>query len=394
MYSKSYVLAGLFGVTMIVCVRDGLADIIIVPELNSKLVIDDNIKLATNGKKNATSIEISPQLNVHHQVERAEMHLRTALRVRRFDHDKTLNSNEQEAAFHGNYRFERSLFQWNMELDNRNTLSSEREATGLIETAKQRRRWQLQPQWSKQLSERAQMNVRYSWLGTDYQGNASKGLLDYTFHEIASHLSYAHTGKQKMHGLFYASDYRAEQSQLTTRTVGISLGLDRLTSEKSKLALSGGVRFYKNVQTLNRSTQQVKLSEQSHALVLKIAWEINLYQGQVATSYVRSLTPSGAGSMMQEDQLTLFTKYQLKERNKLTFALNLLRQEKLTDTDNERFLFSMDTAYRYQMKKNLLTSVGYKFTAQHYQPVTKTAFSNRIVVDIKYTWDRLRLDYF
>ncbi len=109
---------------------------------------------------------------------------------------------------------------------------------------------------------------------------------------------------------------------------------------------------------------------------------------------MRSLMPSGVGSMMQEDQLNLSVKYQIKEKNKLTLALKVLRQEQLTDVDNDRFLFSMSTTYLYQMKKNLLTSIGYQLTGQRFQSVTKFGISNRFVIDIKYTWDALRLDYF
>jgi len=372
----------------------GLADIIVVPELHSTLIADDNVKLETTGGRHATSIEISPRLDVHHQTERAELHLRAAVTARRFDHDKTLDSNDQKADFYGDYRFEKSIFQWNVGLDNRNTLSSEREETGLIETAGQRRKWQLQPQWSKQLSERTQMSVQYSWFDIDYRGSASKGLLDYTFQEIASRLSYRFSEKQKMHGLFHVSNYRVEVSQLTTRMVGLSIGLDQFMSEKSELSLSGGVRIYENKQTLKRSIQCVKLSEQSHALILKIAWKMSLHQGQLATAYIRSLTPSGTGSMMQEDQLNLFAKYQLKERNRLAFSLKVLRQGKLANTDNDRFLSYMDTAYKYQLKKNVLTSLGYRFTAQYYQHATKTAFSNQAVISVEYTWDRVKLDYF
>ncbi len=392
--SRSNVLAGLLGAMVIIFSRCGLADIIITPELYSRFIVDDNVKLATNGKKNANSIEIAPQFKVHHRTEKTEMYLKAIFKMKRFDRNKRLNSNGQKANFYGNHRFEKNIFQWNVELDNSSILSTEREATGLIETTEQRRRWQLQPQWSKQLSERTQMSVLYGWLQTDYQGRESKRLLDYTFQEIGSSLSYILSEKQKINGLLYASRYRVDESQLTTRAMGLSMGLDRRMSEKSELALSAGTRLYENVQTFNRSFRRIKLSEQSYALIFKVGWKMSLYRGQLATVYMRSLIPSGVGSMMQEDQLSLSAKYQLKEKNRFTFAFKVLRQERLNDIDNDRFLFSMSAAYIYQVKKNLLTSIGYQLTGQRFQSVTKFGISNRLVIDIKYTWGALKLDYF
>lgn len=338
---------------------------------------NDNILLIPNQRNGVMGGMVNAGVRVQRSEELGFLRLAPSLRSTRYDTSEPLDSNEQLIDATWSRRSE--LGQWRVDANwtRDTTLTSELEITGLVQSRKRRVAYYVAPSYKYAVTPRNLVGVDLVYTSAKYEDADFTGLVDYTYLRSAANWGYQWSERTVVSGILTASRMEAEQINNTVDSTGAQLQLNTNFSERWDGTFSAGLRHSKTTRVGTTSSNGWLADARMNRKDDYGAWRIGLS---------RTVDPSGIGTLVQRDQLTLAREQALSPLWHLSASVYAASNQ-----DVQTIGLSTNRDYRNSLLKlsRLLTpawsaELSYSYDWQQYTGQTGEAERSIIMLGVRY----------
>lgn len=255
---------------------------------------------------------------------------------------------------------------------------------GSVETivaGETRNRYQIEPEFTFELTERTQAGVAASYQANRYDSDAVQVHVDYDYFEGSGFVGWALDPRNDFTVGAYANRYEAKDSSTETDAYGAELGYQYSWSEVAGVGIE---LFYEQNDTTTFVPVTVEESTSG--------WggTVSAYRkGEVSAwrlSMGRTFIPTGDGGKTESDQLRLQYDRDLTPRLEFRGAGRYQSRNSLSTggQGGNRDYARVDVALRWMMAPTWYLQGGYSYIWQDRENAAGTAVNNRYFVSIGY----------
>lgn len=369
------------------------------PSVRLGLEYNDNITLTTAPHDSVTGANLTTNLDLGARQESWEVWAGLQLSGRRYVDRDDLDADNRSANLRYEHRAERSLWSLKTSYTDESILNT---TTIDADVGKQsaRTNTNLNPGWSLSLTETTQLRMDYQYIGTRYDDGVRAGLLDYQQQAVNLTLSHQHTSRISGYAIlgFSTFEVTTPESQIvtsytnTSQTNTVQLGISYDFTETLKGSLSGGPRKTvsetKTIQFCGLGClTHVPNSSTSYGSVFEVNLKNQLELTTTSIGFRRGLDPSGSGSEVQSDSLSLGINRQLTpERLSLWASASIYKFEALDMTSNSlnRKYYQFESGWRWRWREDASIDASYRYSRQQYLNASEIASANAVFVTFSY----------
>ena len=364
------------------------------------LEYNDNITLSTTPHDSVTGANLTTNLDLGARQENWDMWAGLQLSGRRYADRDDLDADNLFGNLRHEYRTPRSLWSLKTSYTDESILNT---TTIDADVGKQAARTgtSLNPSLSLSLTETTQLRMDYQFVGTRYDDGARTGLLDYQQQVVNLTLSDQHTSRLSGYTIlgFSTFEVTTPEPQInisytnTSQTNTVKMGISYDFSETLKGSLSGGPRK----TTSETKTAQlcglgcmthVPISSTSYGSVFEVDLKNQLELTTTTIGFRRGLDPSGSGSEVQSDSLSVGINRQLTpDRLGLWASASVYKFEALDTTSinslNRKY-YQFESGLRWRWREDASIDASYRYSRQQYLNATEIASANAVFVTFSY----------
>jgi hypothetical protein len=378
---------------------------------------DDNIRLTPESQDEAWGVTLSPDLSLNYLTEILRARAHAALDIVRYD-DDSLDSDEQLYEFLARYRSS-ELTTWSLraayQLESVLRRTSVDEAAdvivppeeglpvadplnpetstdvGLVEREVERSTTTFAPAWTRRLTERFTLGLRYRYRDVSYDDAEDTGLTDSQRHSGVTSLAYLLTERDQLIGevSYERTRYETDPEERTFEQWELTAGIRHLFSETLTGRFDAGFR--------STSAKQGDLDEDDTGYVARASLdkrgERTVWSGRVE----HEVLPRSTGVLVQTDRLALFVDHRLSERWRATLLGEIFQEEGLREESGvrDRFQYEISPALRWLWTPELSLELTYR---RLYQEIDdddgdEDATSNAVYLTVDYIWPKIVLPW-
>ncbi len=346
---------------------------------------DDNIRLTSRDHNSVVGMTLAGTIKAGRRTETSDVNLKGGVALKKYSGEDGLNTNNFDLGVNAAHRTQRNEFTLITAVKLDSTLTSEIQSSGLMWAHKRRIKKNFALSWTHFLSERTSLKLGYSHTDTDYKNAKNTGLSNYTYQSMDAMLLYSLNNKTVVSSTLTSSLYKgSNRTKTEIQDLGILIGIKHNFSETFSASAGAGVRYstteYKTSKIGGHNTDTGFLL---NANVRRI-FERTMVNGLVS----RSVLPSGSGTLLITDQLSLEADYQVDERLSLNLVTAVYRNSS-ADEDNkfyDRIYYSIQPKIRWKIAHRWLVEGSYRYRYQRYDASDLAADSNAIFLSVKYVW--------
>jgi len=344
---------------------------------DAQMEYNDNILLRTGHNDATAGGLLNAGLQIRRMDERSTLHLMPSLRFSRYDSDEPLDSNDQLLRGDWTLVGERSKWRVDGEWTRDTTLTSELEISGLVQDRKRRLYRAIAPSYSYALSDRYSVGADVFYSKVDYQDTGFSGLIDSDYTSVAANWTYLWSEQTSVAAIVYGSRFNAELFGNQVDSTGAQLQVKSAYGERWESNVSLGLRH---------SAGKGVGTDSSNGWLSNLQLTNKDEYGRWYVNVGRSVDPSGAGVLVQQDSLALSRAQDLSPRWSM-FASGSWR----VNRDLQPLAISQDRRYRsamlrlsYALTRNWRLDTIYSYAWQAFADFPDQAESNSFIVGVHY----------
>lgn len=392
----------------------------------------DNLDLRAGDSPIAnTTASISPRASFFSRSEAREIKGSLGLSANAVSNDAATSTLDYSAAVQGTWRpDELNQLGLSTHLVRDSTQQSELAATGVVLARYQRTQLTLAPSWQRALDERTTLSVGYQ--GTSVRYEAEAGLADYTDQNlslglrrlVSERLSVSATATQRWFRAdpltqprtVSATTLLLAETTNTTRTSGLSLGIQFQASERLQLNADVGVQGWKTDQRQRLSTcvspflpgllfpiaacretgfpltsADSDAESSSRTSTYGADGSYRFETGDVSFALGRSATASGSGALLQTDRISGGLRGRWSDTLAYSVDTSAVRSRTPDGQGSESRYFRFSPALSWRIDPQISLDVGIATTRQRSGAGAPTARANEIFVSLSYRLDPLSI---
>lgn len=345
---------------------------------------DDNVGLNRTNAESSPGYILRVSARAGSRTETRDLNLDAEVTRRQYFSDSDRDTTD--LGLNGQYlqRIERDRFELGLGLDWDSTLTSEVATSGRVQVRKRRERWSLAPGWERQVSERLSLNAGLSYQDVSYDDGLAAGLVDYSFATLGAGFGYGLDERTQLIGRVSYDRYDADQVRNEVESYGVLGGVAWAVSETWNLTTLLGVRRAEARTAAGR--------EDSTGGLFDIASTWRLETGSLRAGLSKSLTPSGAGGLLDTTRANLRWNHDFDRRLGAVLDLDAYRNREPSGNAgaDDRDYYAVAPRLRYRLERDWALELGYRYRYQKYDNQPDGADSNAVFVNIAYTPQRER----
>ncbi len=386
------------------------------PSARSMMRIEDNIRGASLEKESAWGFDTGGAVNLRARTETLTSEIVPRFNLRRFIIGDNLDADEYSITSTNDWVRERSALGLDFSYSRDSTLTSEATDAGRVDDVKNRDSIIVTPSVSYALTDVVSAQSSFTYNDVSYVDVGNSGLIDYTYLQGTAGLNYQ-WGEQL---LFFAntsvSNFKAPETESTTRTYGGQTGATLTWDENLTLTAAIGwnssdIKFVEQQVIVvadpfpRLALVSVKDEASSSGPIANVSIRKIFETTVMKFDYVRQVSPSGRGSQSNSDRVTLNVVTRLNDRLSLIFdgQYDSRTAEGATSggavlgggaaRDLNRDYAEVRGAIRYQIFEEWYLSAAYRFGHRTSTNLTNVdvADSNSVFLTVDY--NGLRQDY-
>lgn len=370
----------------------GAAEWSLQPTLTLGLEYDENLALTTAPHDSTSGFSITPQVNVTGASERSKLSLDILLNYTEYSGGDVEDTNEQVLSL-SSYNQTTERTRWGLDGDfRRDTLLSiinigtgTGELTdtdvGLARAKVRRDRRSLEPSWTRQLSERNSLGLRYEFVDVGFSDTAgTTGLEDYEVHTLAATFSREITSRDDFNLGISTSRFKASDKSSEADTVRIAVGMTRAFSETANGTFSiGASETEETIASKEEKTSGFILEARAEQKS-----ELTTLDGVIS----RDVYPSGGGRAVQSDQLRVNLLRKISPKLNFELKATLFRNKVVegSDPDIDRRYYEVEPGLSWQWTPHWFVNTSYRYRRQKFDAEPDTAKSNAVFLGVAYNW--------
>ena len=375
----------------------------VVPSIQMEEEYEDNIYLTTEAHDTVWGSAVSPSVQLVHTAPTSVTEVSARLRFNRYSGDNVRNTDVQYLTLSSRNRMPRGMWALKGSFARDTTLTTLVEAQsdtadeekladtenideGLVQVEVRRNRLDLDPSWSKNLTERMTLRLGYSLRDVYYSAAEGTSLYDYQRHSLDVALMRQVTERDRLGITAQYSEYRAPEVNSEAGTFSLMASMDHAFSETLRSIMAVGMQ--------NTSSMSGALENEATGYTFDVGITKKINQ---STNYrlalKRDVQPSGAGQVIQSDRFNIH--FSSKITSKLTFLLSgkFFRNKSLeaSATNVDRRYYSIEPGLRRLLTRKWSVDGYYRYRYQKYDNVAASAQSNAVFLGVSYTWPLIRV---
>ena len=283
---------------------------------------------------------------------------------------------------------------------------TELETTGAVLAYRQRNSLNFNPSWSRQLSERMLLDVRYSYRAADYNDTAGTSLTDWRDQTASIGLQWALDERSLLTLAAYYDRYETDPDTFRARTYGIQAGYEYAFSETLRGGVTAGLRRTRGTTsstavvcdgfillgvcfgTLQELTSVVEEDNSGYTLdaFLERRAETTTLIGRLS----RQIHPSGVGSLVQTDRFAVSWTRQWTPT--VTTSIDAAAYQTryagslVSGSDSRYYRFEPRLSWRVTEWTTM--NAGYSYARQKYEDQPLSATANLVYLSLVYRWPK------
>ena len=378
---------------------------------------DDNIRLTSGPHDEVWGVTLSPGLSLNYLTEVLEARARAALDIGRYD-DDSFDRDEQLYEFLARYRSS-ELTTWSLrtayQLESVLRRISVDEAAdiivppeeglpvadpldpeastdvGLVEREVERSTTTFAPAWTRRLTERSTVGLRYRYRDVSYDDAAGTGLNDSQRHSGAASLEYLLTERDQLIGevSYESTRFEMDPEERTFEQWELTAGIRHLFSETLTGRFDAGFR--------STSAEQGDLDEDDTGYVARARLDKRGERTILSGRAEHQVVPRSTGVLVQTDRLALFVDHKLSQRLRATLLGEVFQEEGLEDESGvrDRFQYEISPALRWLWTPELSLALAYRRLYQEIDDDNgdEDATSNAVFLTVDYRWPKIVLPW-
>lgn len=369
------------------------------PSVRLGLEYNDNISLTTAPHKSVSGTNLTTNLDLGARQENWDLWGGVRLSRRRYVDRDDLDGDDRSANLRYQFRTERNLWALKGSYADESILNP---ATIDPDVGNQTTRTttSINPAWSRSLTETTQLRVDYQYFDTQYENDLSLSLLDYRQQAVNLTVSDQLTQRTNVYAILGYSNFEvtSPESQIKTSYTSASqtntaqLGISHDFTETLKGNLSGGPRKTTSETRICGFLCLARVTEAdtSYGSVFKGSLESRLELTRTTIGLSRSIDPSGSGSEVQTNNLSLTIDRQITpERLSARFVADGYKFEALgaTSSSIDRNYYRLEPGLRWRWTRDITLDASYRYSRQRYlsASATEVASANAVFVTFSYT---------
>ena len=351
--------------------------------LDSRLSFNDNVDLVASNRRADSAIVLNPQLRLLNRQEAFDLAGNVGVTATEYaslsDHNRVDANGSLSAAWSGEQD------QWGATLQSvrDTTLNSEVPATGIIMVRRSRTSTNFAPQWQRALDPTTKLGVNAQYTQVSYQKGS--GLIDYTNSLLSTSLEKALTERTVVTGTLGGSQYRAADDRTKSSSLSYTLALQHRLTERLNLSLQAGQQQVTTTQRQNMPVCSIDATSlqcfllygtpydsvvivpvRTHQSVTSYGLSANqsFETGSLALSLSRSVNPTGTGSLVRTDGVSLNYRQEIFENFSFSGFASLIESRYLDNMGSGSRMTQFGTTLSWKLERNLDLGFSLQKTAQ------------------------------
>ncbi len=364
------------------------------PVFSMRTGYDDNIRLDTSNEDSAFNTHLAADARFGFRTEVSDVKFQTALKTHQYAGLDDLDYNEALFGVDASLRRNLDTFGLDASVLRDSTRTSELSSSGSVRTSIPRVKVYIGPSWSRQLTEKTQLQLGYSFSDVSYdnksgsQFSSGTNFSDYRYDTANIGLVHKLSEKTDLQTTLLGSYYKADDIYSKSENFGFQVGLSRRFTETLSASVALGLTH--TTSFFEESGQRDEESDVTPLVAISFNkdWERSSLNGSISTSE----SPSSEGRMLRRNTVEL--KYKRKFTERVNFSLNNVYYSNETAggrtiSSDERTYFSIEPKLSWRASRWWTITGSYRYRSQEYTESSNgVADSNAVYLNVRYVWPR------
>lgn len=309
-WSRLAVLAALY-LILVMAVPCWAAEWSVTPSMSSKAYYNDNLLLTPLPHDPTYGYWISPAAEFAGKTERFEVSGRAALDFVDYYGGEPTRYTNIFLPLTMKYRTERDEWGFTGGFTRDNTLMGELLTTGIVLRFTQRNLWNLNPSWTRMITEKFGFQSSFQFSDASYQDGLRLGLVDYQMFGGTAGFLYHLTERDDVQIAGTYTNFHTTNAPFGLRAYypGAMLSATHSFTEGLKATVYGGPRFVSSTNQVGGFSQKTTDTIWVYGASLTQQFE----RASIQLSLTRDIFPSGFGLLIQTSRIGAFTAYSLTD---------------------------------------------------------------------------------
>jgi len=359
------------------------------PVFSVRTGYDDNIRLVTSNEESAFNTHLAADARFGFRTEVSDVKFQTALRTHQYAGLDDLDYNEALFGVDASLRRNLDTFELDASVLRDSSRTSELSTSGSVRTSIPRVKVYIGPSWSRQLTEKTQLQLGYAYSDVSYDNKSGTSLTDYRYDTANIGLVHKLSENTDLQTTLLGSYYEADDIYSKSENFGFQVGLSRRFTETLSASVALGLTHTTSFFE-NSAGQRDEESDVTPLVSISFNkdWERSSLNGSISTSE----SPSGEGRMLRRNSVKLNLKRKLTER--VNFSLNNVYYSNETAggrtiSGDERTYFSIEPKLSWRASRWWTITGSYRYRSQEYTESSDgVADSNAVYLNVRYVWPR------
>lgn len=283
----------------------------LVPSMSTKAYYNDNLLLTPLSHDPTYGYWISPGVEFAGKTERLEVSGKAALDFVDYYGGEPNRFTNVFLPLTMRYRTEKDEWGFTGGFTRDNTLMGELVTTGVVLRFTQRNLWNLNPSWTRMITEKLAFQSSFQFSDASYQDGLRLGLVDYQVYGGSAGFLYHLSERDDVQLAGTYTHFHTTNAPFDLRAYypGVMLSLTHAFTEGLKATAYGGPRFIDSTTQFAGSSQTNQDTIWVYGASLTQQFEKSSFQ----VSVTRDIFPSGFGLLLQTDRIGMQTSYAFSE---------------------------------------------------------------------------------
>jgi hypothetical protein len=283
----------------------------LVPSMSSKAYYNDNLLLTPLPHDPTYGYWISPGVEFAGKTERLEVSGKAALDFVDYYGGEPTRFTNVFLPVAVKYRTEQNEWGFTGGFTRDNTLMGELLTTGIVLRFTQRNLWNLNPSWTRMITEKFGFQSTLQFSDASYQDALRLGLVDYQVYGGSAGFLYHVTERDDVQLAGTYTNFHTTNAPFGLRAYypGAMLSVTHSFTEGLKATVYGGPRFVSSTTQVGGFSQTTADTIWIYGASLTQQFE----QASLQLSAIRDIFPSGFGVLLQTDRIGALTTYNLTD---------------------------------------------------------------------------------
>ena len=359
----------------------------LVPSMSTKAYYNDNLLLTPLPHDPTYGYWISPGVEFAGKTERLEVSGKTALDFVDYYGGEPNRFTNVFLPLTMKYRTERDELGFTGGFTRDNTLMGELLTTGVVLRFTQRNLWNLNPTWTRMITEKFGFQGTFQFSDASYQDGLRLGLVDYQVYGGSAGFVYHVTERDDVQIAGTYTNFHTTNAPFGLRASypGAMLSVTHNFTESLKTTAYGGPRFVSSTTEVGGFSQKTNDTIWVYGASLTQQFE----RASLQLTLSREIFPSGFGLLLQTDRIGALTSYNLTDT--LTASLDAsgyivsgATSQARGGTLSEQRLFYLTPKLAWHLSEWWRAEASYSYRWRDVDTFSEPIISNMLMIMLTY----------